>query len=150
LAALDSVNVYSALRHLRILKLQTLAFRSSILVLPHSSSNLRGIEEIHMKRFFLYALMLVLFTAPAFAAKNSQSVSISQAVTVGSTQLPAGEYKVSWTGTGTDVQVTISRSGIAPVTVPAKLVESKHSQNGYMVNRQGGGRSVGNSAVEQS
>jgi opacity protein-like surface antigen len=91
-----------------------------------------------MKRFFLYALMLVLFTAPAFAAKNSQSVSISQAVTVGSTQLPAGEYKVSWTGTGTDVQVTISRSGIAPVTVPAKLVESKHSQNGYMVNRQGG------------
>jgi opacity protein-like surface antigen len=91
-----------------------------------------------MKRFFICALMLALFTAPAFAAKNSQSLNISNDVTVGSTQLPAGEYKVSWTGTATDVQVTISRSGKTPVTVPAKLVETKHSQNGYTINRQGG------------
>jgi hypothetical protein len=59
-----------------------------------------------MKRFVGYAAMLALLSAPAFAAKNSSTVTISEPVTVGTTQLPAAEYHVTWTGTGSSAQVT--------------------------------------------
>jgi hypothetical protein len=78
-----------------------------------------------MKRFFGYAIILASLSVPAFAAKNSQNVTLSLPATVGSTKLPAGEYKVSWTGTGSAVEVTFARKGLATVTVPAKAVESK-------------------------
>lgn len=90
-----------------------------------------------MKRLLGYALMLALIAAPAFAAKNSQSLNIAQNVKVGSTQIPAGDCKVSWTGTGDSVQVTIAQNG-KTVTVPAKLVSEKHSHKGYVVSTEGG------------
>ena len=91
-----------------------------------------------MKRLFGYALMLTILTAPAFAAKNSQSVDLSENVKVGSTQLSAGQYKVTWTGTGSNVQVTLAQSGKATVTVAATVVEEKHDHKGFTVNRIGG------------
>ncbi len=91
-----------------------------------------------MKRFVGYALMLALSTAPAFAAKNAQSVNFAQDMKVGTTQLPAGSYKVTWEGTGPSVQVTLEQRGKAPVTIPAKLVEEKHDRSSYTVNRIGG------------
>jgi hypothetical protein len=105
-----------------------------------STSNLKLIEaseENIMKRSFVYALMLTLVAAPAFAAKNSQSVNLASPVKVGTTELPAGDVKVTWTGTGENVQVTIAQNGKA-FTVPAKLVEEKHNHKGYTVSRQAG------------
>jgi hypothetical protein len=90
-----------------------------------------------MKRLLGYALMLTLTAAPAFAAKNSQSVNFAAPVKVGSTEIPAGDVKVTWTGTGDNVQVTIAGNG-KTFTVPAKVVEEKHSHTGYVVNREGG------------
>lgn len=90
-----------------------------------------------MKRLFGSALMLALAAAPAFAAKNSQSVNIAQSVQVGSTQIPAGDLKVTWTGAGDNVQVTLAENGKS-FTVPAKLVEEKHSHKGYTVSRTNG------------
>jgi hypothetical protein len=90
-----------------------------------------------MKRSFAYALMVTLAVAPAFAAKNSQSLNLAQAVKVGTTELPAGDVKVSWTGTGDSVQVTIAQNG-KTITVPAKLVEEKHIRKGYIVAREAG------------
>ena len=90
-----------------------------------------------MKRSFAYALMLTLMAAPAFAAKNSQSVNLASPVKVGTTELPAGDVKVTWTGTGENVQVTIAQNG-KTLTVPAKLVEEKHNHKGYTVSRQAG------------
>ena len=81
-----------------------------------------------MKRFFGYALILASLSVPAFAAKNSKDVNLTSPATVGSTKLPAGQYKVSWTGTGSTVQVTIAAKGKATVTVPAKAVETKNGQ----------------------
>jgi hypothetical protein len=69
--------------------------------------------------------MLALVSAPAFAAKNSENVTISQAVTVGTTQLPAADYKVTWNGTGSNAQVTFTH-GKSVITLPAKVVEQKH------------------------
>ena len=94
-----------------------------------------------MKRLFGYALMLTLVAAPAFAAKNSQSVNFATAVKVGSTELPAGDVKVSWTGAGDNAQVTLAANGKS-VTVPAKLVAEKHSHKGYTVSQVAGSQQL--------
>ena len=78
-----------------------------------------------MKRLSAYALMLALAAAPAFAAKNSTSLNFASPVKVGTTEIPAGDCKVTWTGTGDNVQVTIAENG-KTLTVPAKMVEEKH------------------------
>jgi hypothetical protein len=90
-----------------------------------------------MKRLFGYALMLALAVAPAMAAKNSQSFNLAQNVKVGTTDIPAGNVKVTWTGTGDAVQVTLSASGKS-ITVPAKMVSEKNGHKGYVVNSKGG------------
>ena len=75
-----------------------------------------------MKRFFGFALTLVLFAAPAFAGSKSPTVTLSNAVQVGSTLLPAGDYKLTWTGSGPDVQAALTQNGKAVVNFSAKLV----------------------------
>ncbi len=91
-----------------------------------------------MKRFLAYAIVLGSFAIPAFAAKNSDSVNIAQPVKVGSTQLAPGTYKVSWTGTGSAVQVTIEQKGSASVTVPAKIVEARNGHVAVVTDSRGG------------
>jgi hypothetical protein len=92
-----------------------------------------------MKRLFGYALIFASLAIPAIAAKNSQNLTISLPVKVGTTQLPAGQYKVTWTGTGSAVQVTIAEKGKASVTVPAKIVEAKNGHVAVQVNKVNGG-----------
>ena len=76
-----------------------------------------------MKGFFKYSLFALVFTllvTPLFA--KTHTVRIQQAVTVGSTQIPAGDYKLSWEGTGPMVKVTLAQRGATPVVLDAKLV----------------------------
>jgi len=96
-------------------------------------------EEILMKRLLTSAAILALVSVPAFAAANQKSVSFPEAVTVGATQLPAGDYKVTWTGTGSNVQVSFEQKGkgAAPAVVTAKAEDEKESHTGFTVNRQG-------------
>ena len=91
-----------------------------------------------MKRFFGYALVLASLSIPAFAAKNSQNVTLNQPVKVGTSQLPAGSYKVTWNGTGSAVQVTLEQKGKASVTVPAKAVQEKNGHVAVQTNSVGG------------
>ena len=82
-----------------------------------------------MKRFLGIAILVSSLSIPAFAAKNSQTIALDKTVTVGSTQLPAGDYKLTWTGTAPDVQVTLEQKNVrkpATATVPAKLVSERH------------------------
>ena len=90
-----------------------------------------------MKRFIGIAMILALFSAPAFAA-NSQTVNIPGTVKVGSTQLPAGDYKVTWTGSGSNVQVTLTQNKKTAATVKANAVAQKNDHNGVITNTQGG------------
>ena len=90
-----------------------------------------------MKRFISYAAMLALVSAPAFAAKNSENITLSQPVTVGTTQLPAADYKVSWTGTGSGAQVTLA-NGKSVVTLPAKVVDQKNNVNSVVTQTKDG------------
>lgn len=80
-----------------------------------------------MKRSVAYGFLLLLISLPAFAAKNSQTVTLPGVVQVGSTQLPAGDCKVTWTGTGADGQVTLTPTGSKPVTLPVQVVTESHS-----------------------
>jgi hypothetical protein len=96
-------------------------------------------EEIHMKRFLGYAAMLALLSAPAFAAKNSETINLPEAVTVGTTQLPAADYRVTWTGTGPSVQVTLAH-GNSTITVPAKLVEQKNNPSSILTESKDGSK----------
>ncbi|HEY2858157.1 MAG TPA: hypothetical protein VGJ21_07055 [Terracidiphilus sp.] len=94
-----------------------------------------------MKRCFGFALLLSLLSIPAFAAKNEQSVTFDNTVTVGSTKLPAGQYKVSWTGTAPNVQVTLvqkdARHPLA-ATASATLTDEKHGQVQFTTGDQSG------------
>ena len=72
----------------------------------------------------LYSFLFALLVTPLFA--KTYSINIAQPMTVGTTQLPAGDYKLSWEGTGPAVKVTLTRSGAAPVIVNAKLVTQKN------------------------
>ncbi len=91
-----------------------------------------------MKRFYGLALALVLVSAPAFAGTNSQSVKIPSAVKVGSAQLPAGDYKVSYTGSGANAQVSLAKNGKVVATAAATAVDESHSYNSVTTQTEGG------------
>jgi len=77
-----------------------------------------------MKSRFIPILTLLVFVFPLTllaAGKNSQSVNIAEEVRVANTQLKPGDYKLEWSGSGPDVQVTFLRNNKAVATVPATL-----------------------------
>ena len=91
-----------------------------------------------MSRLAAFASMLVLLVAPAFGAGNKpQTVIIPQAVQVGSTQLPAGTYKLAFTGTGSDVQVILTQAGKTVLTFAAKAVEQKNNPGVDLITNAG-------------
>ncbi len=78
-----------------------------------------------MKRFLGLVLMIVLVSAPAFAGTKPQTVTFPGTVQIGSMQVPAGDYKLAWTGSGPGVQVTLTRQGKTIATFTAKVIEVK-------------------------
>ncbi len=94
-----------------------------------------------MKRLLTFAIVLSSLSIPAFAAKNSQTVKLSSPTTVGSTKLPAGDYKISWTGSAPDVQVTLEQKDVqkpVTVTLAGKLVPAKHDRTQLTTSNQAG------------
>ncbi|HLY41957.1 MAG TPA: hypothetical protein VKR52_12140 [Terracidiphilus sp.] len=91
-----------------------------------------------MKRFFGYALILGMLSIPALAAKKSESLTVATPVKVGTTQLAAGDYDLSWTGTGPTVELSIAQHGKTIVTVPAKAQETKSPIVSLSTNKVGG------------
>jgi hypothetical protein len=88
-----------------------------------------------MNRLAAFASMLVLLAAPAFGkSTKTQTVVIPQSVQVGSTQLPAGTYKLAYTGSGSDVQVTLTQARKMVLTFAAKAVEQTNNPASVDVN----------------
>ncbi len=74
----------------------------------------------------LLGLMLLLATSASAAtnsSKNKGSLNIEAPVTVNGTRLAAGNYQLTWQGTGTDVELTILQYHKVVATVPARLVD---------------------------
>jgi hypothetical protein len=106
--------------------------------MPQAAKGIReAIEEIQMKRSLGFALMLVLFAVPAFAGNRTPTVDIPINVQVGSTQIPAGLYELTWTGSGPNVQATLIQNKKSVVTFSAKMVERKNN-SGVETDSQGG------------
>lgn len=72
-------------------------------------------------RRFLTILFLLALPVASLAAKNSKEVTFDTAVKVGSTQLDAGTYRVTWNGSGPQVEVNFSQNGKTITSATAQL-----------------------------
>jgi hypothetical protein len=85
-----------------------------------------------MKRVLASTFILAFLPFAANAAsQNSAHVVLDSNVTVGNTELPKGSYKVVWTGTDPNVQVTFT-NGSWTKTVPAHIVEGRNNMEAEM------------------
>ena len=86
-----------------------------------------------------------LFTTSAFAQnENKGKLSVPETITVEGKQLPPGNYKVEWQGTGPNVEVKILKGKETVVTAPARLVQSqtKTAVDSYGATKQQDGSRV--------
>ena len=77
----------------------------------------------------LPALALLLATS-AFAANkgNKGSFEVFEPLTVSGHQLAPGQYKLTWDGSGSSVQLMILSQGKLVATVPAHLIELSQAE----------------------
>jgi hypothetical protein len=76
----------------------------------------------------------LLCSAGVFAAEgNKGTLHLDDKVTVDGTPVNPGDYKVEWTGSGPDVQVTILKGKQTVASFPAHLAEqaSPNASNAY-------------------
>jgi maltodextrin utilization protein YvdJ len=84
-------------------------------------------------RAFLAFLFLLALPIASFAAKNSKEVTFDTPVKVGDTQLDAGTYKVAWSGTGSQVEVSFSQNGNNVAGATAELRNESGPYDSAMV-----------------
>ena len=90
-----------------------------------------------MKRALVFPFILAFLPFAANAAsQNSAHIELDSNVTVGTTELPKGTYKVAWTGTDPSVQVTFTQ-GNWTKTVPAHVVEGRNNIEAKMTDVKG-------------
>jgi hypothetical protein len=76
-------------------------------------------------------LSVICFSLPMLAIKNSQGFLLPTDVRIGDIQIPRGPCNVTWTEpSGSQVQLIIKTEGRNPITLPARMVEVKHSKSG--------------------
>ncbi len=77
-----------------------------------------------ISKSLLPGLALLLATS-AFAANkgNKGSIELDKSTTVSGHQLAPGQYKLTWDGTGSNVELMILSHGKLVATVPAHLLE---------------------------
>jgi hypothetical protein len=88
------------------------------------------------KRVLAFTFILASLPFAANAAKNSANVVFDNPVTVGNTEVPKGAYKVVWTGTDPNVQVTFTNRKWSK-TVSAHLVEGRNDPESQSITVKG-------------
>lgn len=86
-----------------------------------------------MKSRSLLFFVSMSFLLPVFgfaASTNSSNVQLDQPVKVAGTQLAPGRYKVTWEGSGPEVQVHFLDGKKVVATAPAKIQEVRNGQDG--------------------
>ncbi len=94
---------------------------------------MNGIKYIAMTAALALLTPLSLFAAD----KTTRSVTIGDPVTIGTTQLKPGNYKLEWEGNGPAVTVNFMRNGKTIATAPAHLQtnDSNVKQNDVIMDR---------------
>jgi len=81
--------------------------------------------------------LALLVATSAFAANkpNKASIELDQPTTIRGHQLAPGEYKLTWDGTGSNIELMILSYGKLVATVPAHLIELSRPEpaNAYEV-----------------
>ena len=76
-----------------------------------------------MTHFKTWAGLLVLALVPAvYGADASHPLTLTKGVAVNGTAVQAGDYKMKWTGSGDNVDVSIARGKHVLATSPAHVV----------------------------
>ncbi len=83
----------------------------------------------------------LLLAASAIAGNNKGTLRTDETVTVGGKQLPAGKYQVTWAGSGSNVELSISDGRETLAQVPAQILPLKTAQagSGYSINTDASG-----------
>ena|SRR5690349_23019103 len=77
-------------------------------------------------KFTLASIAFIALSLSAFASdKMRATVHIDEAVSVGSVQLAPGAYRIKWTETGSDAQVTFLQGKRVIGTVPAQVTQGR-------------------------
>jgi hypothetical protein len=89
-----------------------------------------------MKTKFTAGLLTfsLLLAASAIAGNtNKGTLQLTDTVTVGGKQLPAGKYRVEWAGSGSSVELSISDGRETVAKVPAQILPLKKAEaaSGY-------------------
>ena len=86
----------------------------------------------------IVAMFLLFAFSTAFAASNSTSINLLSAATIAGKQLQPGTYKVSWTGSGDNLTVTI-KGNHTEISAPAKAEKNDAPMAGtsYVTNKEG-------------
>jgi len=72
-------------------------------------------------------LGLALLLATSVFASNTGSLNVQEPLMISGKQVPVGDYKVKWEGTGSNVEVSIVKGKTVLATAPARLVDLKES-----------------------
>ena len=92
----------------------------------------------NLAKFAVLGLAMLL-AAGAFAS-NKGTLNVQETVLVNGQQLPAGEYKVRWEGTGSNVEVSFVQGRKEVAKTSAKVVEldTKSAYDSTVVDRSSG------------
>ena len=93
-----------------------------------------------MKTFSSLLILSTVLTVTAFAADTgSGKIHLFDTVKIGSTELPAGDYKVTWNGTGDNAQVTL-KQGKNVTETTAQVIQQHRKNDGVATKDENGAR----------
>src|SRR5579864_9146404 len=91
----------------------------------------------------VFALVVFGLSLTSFGKdKNEGKFTVWSPVQLGSTELKPGDYKATWEGTGSDVQVKILQGKNVVATTSAKLVDNPTRQDSVTVSGDSGTRTI--------
>ena len=89
-------------------------------------------------KFTLGTIALVLLSISGWARDRMKAnIQIFQTVQLGSTQLAPGEYKMTWTESGSDTEVTFSQGNKVIATIPAQVTQVRSGYDGPALHTEG-------------
>ena len=91
----------------------------------------------------VFALVIFGLSLTSFGKdKNEGKFTVWSPVQVGSTELKPGDYKATWEGTGSDVQVKILQGKNVVATTPAKLETRPVAQDSIATGNANGAKTL--------
>jgi hypothetical protein len=86
-------------------------------------------------------LATILLLGTTTLASNKTTLNLEDPVSIHGTNLPKGQYEVTWKGTGPDIELSFIQSRKTVATIPARFVDldrpGKHAGYGTRISANG-------------